>query len=406
MKNNSRNIVKLRYVFVVLIFLIISSLIFDIFILETVNMGLLKQQRREYLINLPKDETIKIGVVWSFSLGKEDFFKKGVELALEELNKKNVLGRKIEIIYRDDQSKKDVAKDIANDFATNREIVAVIAHDDMRLAVPASITYEYAGIVMISPAVSYPDFTRISFNYIFRNTPSDVSIAKELANTAKSMNFRKIVVLNAKDPYSETLAKVFIKGILSYGLEVVYDNKFKKGEKNFLEIITDISPLINRFVNYDAIFVVTSDEDTIPLLIKKARDRGIFAPFLTGNKLDLTNLPSKGGKELENTIVATIFNTELINEKTQTFIERFKKKYNVVPDTWGAQGYDAMMLLATAIKKAKSLDPELIASQLKYMKNFDSIFGKYSLNRKGDVVDRGIYVKRIKNKKFKYLYLK
>ncbi len=392
-----------KYIFIFIILSTIILVLLDIFVFKTTNMTRLKEQRRDNLINFPKDKSIKIGVVWPFfsSVDGADYFREGVNLAVKELNKKKLLGREVEVIFKDDKWEIEVAKDIANEFANDRDIVAVIAHDDIDLAIPASITYEYAGVVMIAPAVSSPNFTRVGFDYIFRNTPSDTVIGQKLADFAKFMNYRKIVILNSRDLYSKELTEIFKQRAIENELEVVYDNQFNKNERSFSEILINISPKINHSIDYDAIFVA-GDEENVPSLIQKAREHGIFAPFLTGDMLDTSTI-LEAGDAMNGTIVATIYNNQLLNEKTQNFIDKFQKVYHISPDTWAAQGYDAVILLAHAIEKTKSLDPKMIANQLKYMSNFESIFGKYSLNTKGDVIDRDIYFKVVEDGNFKYL---
>jgi len=392
---------KIRYIFIFFILLGSGLLILDIFVLKSSNIALLKEQREANLKELPKDKPIKIGVAWPFPPSSlADDFKNGILLAVKELET-TILDRKIEVVFRNDELERDVALNIANEFAKDKDIVAVIAHDDVDIAIPASIIYEYSGIIMIAPAVSSPDFTRINFDYIFRNTPSDIIIGQKLANFAKFMNFKKLIILNSRDEYSESLTKAFTKKAIEDGLEVIYDQKFNPKEREFAKIITDISPKINRLIDYDAIFIA-GDVENVPALIEKAREYGIFAPFITGDMLDSSEI-LEAGEAMNGTIVATIYNKNLIYKKTQDFIDNFKKIYGHYPDTWGAQGYDAVMLLATAIKKVDSLNGKLIYKQLKYMHNYDSIFGKYSLNTKGDVVEREIYFKVVKNGKFYYI---
>jgi len=393
---------KIRYIFIFFILLIGSLFLIDIFWLKSTDMAKLKEEIKSHYINLDKDSPIRVGVVWPFPpTSGEDDFKKGILFALERLNREKVLGREIEVIFENDERDKEVAKDIATKFANEKDILAVIGHDDVDVAIPASITYEYAGMIMISPAVSSLNFTRENFDYVFRNTPSDSVIGKGLADLAKRMNFGKIIILNSRDSYSEGLMEIFIERAIDNNLEIVYTQKFNPQEREFSKILTDISPKINLKIDYDAIFIA-GYEDSLPVLIKKARDYGIYAPFLTGDRLDITSILDLG-KEMDGTIVATIFNTDVVSERTQGFIEDFRKVYKRNPDTWGAQGYDAMMLLATAIRKVKSLNPELIATELKYTNNYNSIFGDYSINTKGDVVGRDIYFKVIKGGKFRYI---
>jgi branched-chain amino acid transport system substrate-binding protein len=391
-----------RNTLIFIVLSLVSLFIADRFFLKSIDMKLLKEQRIENLLNLPEGQSIKVGIVWPFFLEEGDnYFKEGILFAVDELNRKKLLGRKIEVVFRDDKWELEEAKKIANEFANDKDIVAVIAHDDVDLAVPVSITYEYSGIVMISPAVSSPVFTKVNFDYIFRNTPSDTIIGQELAIMAKASNFKKIAVLSARDTYSESLAEVFSGKVLEDDLEIIYNMKFNEGEKDFLKILNDLSPLSNYSIDYDAIFVA-GDEEDVPLLISKARKKGIYATFITGDLLDSPEL-LKIKDAANGTIIATIYNSELISEKLQDLKSEFKKIYKVLPDTWAIQGYDAMMLLAQAIENSQSLDTSLIASQLKYMSNFNSITGKYSLTPKGDTIDKGVYFKIVKNQKFQYL---
>jgi len=381
----------------VVLFFAIDRLFF-----QSDDLSQLKQEKREYLINLPKEKAIKIGVTWPFFLEEGDnYFKEGILFALKKLNKRKLLGRDIEVVFKDDEWEVETATDIAKEFSNDKDIVAVIAHDDIDLATPASITYEYSGTIMISPAVSHPRFARMDFDYIFRNTPSDVVIGQKLADLAKSLNFKKVVVLNSKDLYSEGLSKVFSERAKENRITIPYNEKFDENEKNFFKILTNISPLSNKTIDYDAVFVAGSEENVVSL-IQEARKKGIYAPFLTGDRLDSPKILSMG-ETADNTIVATIYNSELLYEKTQNFIDDFKEEYAIVPDTWAVQGYDAMMLLAKAIENVNSLDPMLIAKQLKYMSNFESIIGNYSLNEAGDTVDRDVYFKIVKNSQFKYM---
>ncbi len=363
----------------------------------------LKESRKETLTSLAKDEPIKIGIEWTFSLGN-DYFKEGLELALEELNKKKVLGREIELIIKDNKGDSDISRTIALDFATDSKIVAVIGDDYADLAIPNSIIYEYAGVIMLSPAVSSPDFININFDYIFRNTPDNIDIGRQLAEIAGVSNFKRVAILSSYSPYSKNITKIFRKEILGVGSQIVYDAKFIDGSGNFNKILTDLSPLTSGELDYDAIFVA-GDEFEVPNLIKEAREYGIYAPFLAGDFLDTNTILTKG-EAMNGTMIATIFNSELLDDRTQKFINKFKLKYKQVPDTWAAQGYDALMLLASAIEQAKTLETDKIALALKYIKNYSSIFGTYSMDSSGNIKNRQVYIKRVNHGKFHYLYLK
>jgi len=403
-KENQEERDYLTYLTLFIVTAILILYILDRFILQADNMEQLKKNRADYYTHLDQNGTIQIGVAWPFFFEAKptDYFKEGILLAQKELNQATLLGRKVKVIFKDDRWEVKRAKKIAKKFAKNKKVLAVIAHDDEKLAIPASITYEYAGVIMIAPAVSYPLFIREDFNYIFRNTVNDISFAQTLAKVSGELNFKKIVALSLRDDkYAETLAQNFMENAIYNGIEVVYRNKFTQDIKSFSQLLTDLSPEDNEYVDYDAVFIA-GPEELIATFISKARKKGIYAPFITGDMLDIPNI-KKYGESINGVIVSTLFNAELMNEKTQDFRERFKKEYGFFPDTWAAQGYDAMMLLAQAIKNADSLEPELIVNELKYMKNFESIFGSYSLTPKGDVADKKIYTKVVKEGHFEYI---
>ena len=399
----------------------ISLYFYDTFFLQSDNMNQFKEDREAYYSDLQEKDSgsIKVGIVWPFMIGDavSDYFKEGILLAQKEINEKGVLGKKIEVDFQDDRWEQEKAESIAKKYARDSTVLAVIAHDDETLAIPASITYDYSGLIMISPAVSYPLFTRKDFNYIFRNTASDIDIAEVLTYASHYLNFNKVVVLSFRhNRYSETLAQNFMENAILNNIKIIYDNQIvlavddeseKKSiskKSNELEIISDIFPSNSNKVDYDAIFIAGIEESVVPF-IKKAREKGIYAPFITGDALDIPNLESYG-KEMDDIIIASLFNVERVNEKTQNFVQTFKKEYGFLPDTWAAQGYDAMMLLVQAIKNANSLNPELITTELHYMRNFQSIFGPYSLTPRGDVIGRKLYVKIFKDGHFNYINFK
>jgi len=398
---------KLGFLSLATIILIIclGFIAIETYFYKSTDFTLIRKERADNFKNYPKDAKIKIGVTWPFFLEKGDnYFKEGVLLALDEINKKKILDREIELIFRDDKWEVDEAFNIAYDFANDKDIVAVIAHDDAELAIPASVIYEHANVVMMSPAVSDPMLTRVNFDYIFRNTPSDVAIGTRLASLSAQMNIKKVVVLNSTNGYSRQLSKIYTKEIISLGSKVIFNAEFEDKQYDFKKILTKISPKTNMNIDYDAVFIA-GYEDNLLDLIRQAREYGIYAPILSGDTLDCTAILS-GEKEMDGVIVASIYNSQLLNKQEQDFIDIFQDKYGFLPDTWAAQGYDALKLLAQSIDNSGELNSAKIAHYIKYLKGYKSIFGEYSYNTKGDIEGREIYFKVVKNGQFEYLYLK
>ena len=71
-------------------------------------------------------------------------------------------------------------------------------------------------------------------------------------------------------------------------------------------------------------------------------------------------------------------------EKTRQFVVSFRELYGKYPDTWAAQGYDAVMLLAAAMEKATSSNPQKIAQALRSME-WLGVTGLHKFDENGDV---------------------
>ena len=350
---------------------------------------------------------IKIGVAYNFAL-KEDTnnnFLEGIELAVKTINQHGgILNRKVTIVQKDTKGNKAEAMQVAKEFAIDTDIIAVISPSNKDIAKAVSVVYEYAKIVYISTTVTDPAFTREDFDYIFRNIPDDVLMGKALGNLADKLNFQNVVILHSVSPYAQTLADLFAEAGMDFGLNIPYRVSFTDETKTFKKIVDDISPIKQKDIDYDAI-LITGSMNNLPLLFDELRANGIYAPIITG---DLLNTPEllKVGSSVNNVIVPTYFNLEILNKKTQDFISFYKKEYTTIPSTSAVQAYDAIMLLKASIKKAKTIAPSKIVDNLKYIGKYESVSGTYSLNTKGDVIKREIYFNRIVNQKFKFFSVK
>ena len=364
------------------------------------------KQREQIAKNSTVNKPLKIGITYDFADKERYGFIQGVKLAIETINKENRLlnGKKIIFVERDTKSNPKIAMKIAREFALDTDMIAVVSNSPKDVAVSVAVIYEYAGIVYISSSVTDNMYTRDNFNMIFRNIPDDTAMAKALSQLAARLNFKNIVILHSKNEYASTIADVFVDTGVSLGLNINYKISFTDEDKSFEDIIDSISPLKHKELDYDAILAV-GDLKNMPILIKQLRENGIYAPIITGDNLNTVRLLDIGSSA-NNVIVPTYFNLEILNGITQNFISFYKNKYKILPNTFAVQGYDAIMLLAEAINKANTIMPTRISKSLKYINDYISVSGKYSMNTRGNVVGKKVYFNKVVDQKFKFLSIK
>jgi len=325
----------------------------------------------------------------------QDRLGEGIQMAVQEINQNGgVLGRKIRVIRGDDEASVTKGQTIAQQFAETKEMVAVIGHYNSYVSVPTSIIYEYYGLLMLTPMSTSPKLTQQGFKLIFRNIPDDNAFGRELADFCAKQGYKSMVIYHANDDYGIGLANAFEM----------------QSEKNGIDILDRLNydslsstSMFRKDLNYwkenyyfDAIFLAGVNPQ-VALFIKEARELGITVPIVGGDGLDSPELIQIAGKNADNTFIGSVFNPERPDKKTVEFVEAFRSQFKVTPDSAAAQGYDAVQVIAQAMKKAGSTVPHEIAEALHATVNWEGVTGAHTFDEKGDVVDKDIYIKVVRD---------
>ncbi|MFH0729436.1 MAG: ABC transporter substrate-binding protein [Pseudomonadota bacterium] len=323
---------------------------------------------------------IHIALVWQEKLGKTFFFE-GAEFAAEEINRSGgINGRKVRTIrYYNDSGTLKRDRQLAKTIAANRDIVAVVGHFMDIGAIEASVTYEYCGVILISPAATAVGYTRHGFQFAFRNTPSDSVNGVELADLVKKLGYLKVLVIDDRMVYGKGLADIFYERASKIGINVVARRSYDSMEKDFKPLFAEIKKL-----RFDAIFL-GGEGSTAGEVIKQARIMGVKAPFIGGNSLDIPAVWEIAGKAAEGTITPTVFHYKDKRDASRAFTDRFHARHQAFPDTWAALGYDAIQVLAGAFQKTGTTVPVIVASHLRFLRDWQGVIGTYSFTRDGDV---------------------
>ena len=129
---------------------------------------------------------------WNESYGEMN--KRGIDLALEEINQRGGAGgRPIQLLSRDDKGDGTRAVNIAAEFLANTQVVAVVGHVNSGTMVAAARVYN-EGLPAVSTTASTPDLTGIS-PWVFRVISSDSVNGLDLARFARSLGFTRAAIL-------------------------------------------------------------------------------------------------------------------------------------------------------------------------------------------------------------------
>ncbi len=350
----------------------------------------------------PASSPIKVGEYASLT-GSEAAFgqssHKGTLLAVDEINQAGgVLGRKIELISEDNQSKAGESATIVKKFISRDKVVAVLGEVASGRSLEAGPICQAAGIPMVSPSSTNPKVTQIG-DCIFRVCFIDSFQGKLIADFAqKTLKAKRVAVLfDVSQAYSVGLAEFFAQPFVAGGGEIVAKLDFTSADKDFRAQLTNLKAL-----NPDAI-CVPAYYGPVGLIVKQARELGIMVPIFGGDGWEAPELIQlAGGEALKNTYYSTHFSPAQDTPTAKKFVAAFKAKFNgEVPDAMAALGYDSALALVEAIKKAGSAEPAKIKEALKTT-DFVGATGRTLLDANRDATKPAVII-TVENNAFKFL---
>ena len=326
-------------------------------------------------------EPIKIGEYASLT-GKEAGFGQtshhGVILAIEEINAAGgVLGRPLELVYEDNQTKPGESATVVKKLISRDKVVALIGEVASGRSLEAAPIAQAAKIPMIAPAATNPKVTQTG-NYIFRVCFIDPFQGTVMAKFAhEDLKAKKVAILSSvSNAYSLGLARFFKETFTAAGGQIATEKNFSEGDKDFRAQLTAV-----KASGADAVFVPSYYTEAA-LIVRQARDLGISVPFFGGDGWEDEQLLKIGGDALNGCYYSTHFSAENTDPVVAKFVEKYKARWNgETPGAFSALGYDAVYVLADAIKRAGGTEGPKLRDALAATKNFPSVSGTTSIDK-------------------------
>jgi len=345
-------------------------------------------------------DTIKIGEFGSLTGDNASFGtsqNNGVQMALEEINAAGgVLGKKIELTVEDNETKQGETTTIARKLISQDHVVAIIGEVASSKSLEAAPICQASKIPQIATAATNPRVTQTG-DYIFRVCFTDDFQAVVIARfVLEKLKQNKVAFMtDVKQDYSVGLTNIAKDYLAKNGATIVKEQSYSSGDKDFRAQLTDLKAAAPDVI------IITGYYPEASLIAKQARQFGIKATLVGGDGWDGSSLIPVGGKAIEGAFFSNHFSVEDTSPIVQTFVQKYKQKYNVVPDAFAALGYDAMKLLADAITRAGAADPEKIRAAIQETENFPGVSGKITIGKDRNAQKSAVII-TIKDGAYKY----
>jgi branched-chain amino acid transport system substrate-binding protein len=306
-----------------------------------------------------------------------------VMLAVKKINAEGgLLGRPLEVLEFDTQSTALGARQAALS-AVAAKVTAVVGPSWSSQAMAMGPVLQEAGIPMLGATTTAPEVTGIG-DFIFRVCYTDALQAKALGRFAfDDLKARRVVVVTiAGDVYSEGLSDAFSREYAALGGVVATQLRYLQNAMNFEEQVRAIGEM-----SPDLVFVAGYTRDS-GLLLKQARGAGLGMPFLGGDGWTaLEHYPYLDPAKGENYYVSH-WHPDLDSKASRSFVKLLFDEFgpdalNMI-DAGNANAYDAVGLVAEAVRRAGSADPAAVRDALAATENFAGVTGSISFKDSRD----------------------
>ena len=326
-------------------------------------------------------EVIKLGVVVPLtgeyqSYGEAN--RRGIELALEEIQS-NGYPLTFDAEFADTGSDPERAKELIDQRFQDDAFVVLggTVSDEAMAMVPVADKWDR---VLLSPSATSPDLSRISPNF-YRIAPSDLTEGNRMADFAyRSLEARRVVILAEGKAYSRGIQQAFRSAFETHGGEILEQVEVPPNT-------SDLGGLIGRVITLtpDAVYLA-GYEAIIAGMILELRKQDFQGRILTTHAFASPSAIARVGDDAAGVILTqTVFEPDSDHAHVQTFVTAYRQRYGEAPDLFAAEGYDAMKVMAEALKARHKLPGEVPRGLRDAVKDFPGVTGNLQFDEGGDV---------------------
>jgi branched-chain amino acid transport system substrate-binding protein len=346
--------------------------------------GLTAGMAAPYLIGSARAQgaTIKIGMcapVTGPAAESGGYAIKGAKLAVEAVNKAGgVLGKQLELIIEDDQTTNPGIVLAFSKLAAQPDIVAFLgsirstqvhamAPDVVKLGKPVAI------------GGTDPNLTHMDNPWLFRFRPNDSYSGRVIADYGvKTLGKKKWAVLHSTDAFGTAGGKALTDALGKLGAPPVLDQGYANQSQDFTPVVLAI-----KQSGADILGSYFTFENDLGIFARQLRQLGVTIPWVGSPSIVNITALKLAGPALYGTYGVADY-AEESSAASKEFGKIYRDSVKVAPDNQSSWPYDAVNVLAAAIKSAGSTDPKKMREAILAIKKYPGAEGEYNFDKNGD----------------------
>ena len=316
-------------------------------------------------------ETIKIGVITDrvgVSKPYSEPATEGIIFGADEINRKGgILGRKIELLVEDDQSRPDISAALARKLVDQGAVFILSMSLTPATQQQQTVTME-AKTPQMTPMNSGDTLTtQLQNPYFWQTGPlGSIQIATLLAH-ARAKNLKQVALITDNSDLGQLLGRFFKGGLEKSGIKVVAEEVVPRGATTATPQMQKI-----RAANPDAMFMAGVLTAENVLIFKAYRELGLKFPIHSSYNLSVPVYMTVAKGLINGVTFVDAYDPE--KPEVKAFVAAYKKGTGKDPFNLHGYGYDGIMLVADAIRRAGSTDKERIRDAMQQT-NYAGVMG-------------------------------
>lgn len=348
------------------------------------------EKKTEAQISAEPFRKMKVGVLGAESGELSEYglkTLKGVQLAVEEVNAAGgINGQPLELVHYDTGSTMNGTISAVENLI-GEGVAAIIGSATNEVTFSATKILNDKQTILISAGTR----RRIGDTgpYMYRITlPDDIAVDELIDYCINKLGIKKFALFSSmNNDYSITLTGLFKRFILNKGGEIAEDVFLWSETTAYIsKEDSSIESQIRKIKSKSPEAVIyTGDPVEGVKIAKEMRRQGIKVPLIGGEDIYIDNFLKDGKDAVIGTIVYSGYYGNSNSPHTKKFVDSYRKKTGETPDRIAALGYEALMMVAEALQKAKSMRPTHIRDSLSGIRDFRGVTGLVSFTDKREV---------------------
>ena len=310
----------------------------------------------------------------------------GAKLAVEEVNAGGgVLGGKFVLSVEDGACNPAQSVAAAEKLITQTKVAAILgAFCSSSSGAVMEVAKKYKIPHMTGVSTSQ-DLTRQGNQWFFRATGTSALLGQAFAPAIVKAGAKRVAFLVVNDDWGRAVAGSYAKSIEALGAKVVATEFFSRDD-------TDLFPFITKIKSQNPDVVISASNTQLAASVtKQLRQLGVKSTLMGEGAFTSEAYHKLVGDLAKGVIGLVEYVPSISGAKNMAFVKKYKSRYKEEPSKFSAAAYNSVHIMADAINRAGSTDPEKIRQAI-LKTDFPGLTGNFKFASNGQGYNFNVFM--------------